>query len=52
MKNHLLRERVVRFWNGDKFTFEKVDTDKWICIYKDSEIIPHSIIEELERGFR
>jgi len=43
----LIGEVVVRFWNGSKFKFERVDTGKWKCIYREQDIVPQSIIEEL-----
>ena len=42
-----MRQRVTRFWYGEKFIFERVGRGEWKCIHQDSKIIPHSVIEDL-----
>ena len=43
----LIGEVVTRFWYGSKFKFERVDAYKWKCVYKETDIIPQAIIEDL-----
>jgi len=44
----LIGERITRFWRGQRFVFERVDADKWVCVHRDSEIIPAQIIKDIE----
>jgi hypothetical protein len=47
--SYIVGERLTFFWSGEKYVFERTDSGNWKCVYQDSPIIPHSIIEDLLR---
>jgi ketosteroid isomerase-like protein len=46
--SYVVGQRITRFWNGEKYIFERTDNGNWKCVHQDTPIIPYSIIEELE----
>jgi len=43
----LIGELKTRFWYGEKYVFKRIAKGEWVCIYQDSLLIPHSIIDDL-----
>lgn len=43
----LIGQTKTRFWQGEKYVFERVGKGEWKCIYQDSKIIPSAIIAEV-----
>lgn len=44
----LIGQRIIRFWNGEKYIFEYVGNGDFKCVHQDSELIPMSFIDELK----
>jgi hypothetical protein len=43
----LIGDRITRFFEGDKYVFERVAKGEWKCVYKTSSIVPRCVIEAL-----
>ncbi len=43
----LIGHKVTRFWYGERYVFERVDTGKWKCVYQDTPLIPADMIRDL-----
>lgn len=43
----LVGQTVTRYWNGEKYVFERVAKGEWKCIYQDTMFIPECIISDL-----
>jgi hypothetical protein len=45
----LVGERRTYFFWGEKYTFERVAKGEWKCVYRDCQIIPSCILDELSK---
>lgn len=43
----LIGERLVRFWYGERFEFERVDVGAWRLVSPKGRHVPASVIEDL-----
>ena len=43
----LIGETITRFFWGNKFVFERAAKGEWRCVYKEGEIIPSALIDDL-----
>ena len=46
---YLVGERRTIFWGGDKYVFERVSKEVWMCIYKEASFVPAAVMEALEQ---
>lgn len=44
----LVGETKTRFWYGEKYVFERTAKGEWTCVYRDTAIIPASILDEID----
>lgn len=43
----LIGDKRTRYFNGEKYVFERVRKGEWICISQGSAIIPAQVIASL-----
>jgi hypothetical protein len=48
--SYLVGQQITKFWAGEKYIFRRNEHGHWECVYQDSPIIPHQIIEELRKS--
>jgi len=43
----LIGQRITRFFEGDRYVFERIARGEWKCVEKSSDIVPFCVIDGL-----